>query len=405
MADCGDKLRKKRSNPNRFTPLILNMLPSSYQTCLRAQLSKTQFITLEILVELLQKERRITIERLATLFPQPILFESRRRNLQRFLILPQMTPEALWFPIAKQWIKQQIPPGQMLQIVLDRTQWQNHNLMMVSLVYQNRAIPLYWTWLDKQGQSSLKDQQKVLQPVFRLLEKRRFVLLGDREFHSIELAAWCVEKNVMFVFRLPKSTTVQPQSSAGFSRLDDLPHSPGVPEQYLQIQVTQKRGFGRHNLVLYQKRAYAQSTTPEVWYLLTNLTDVNQVLFHYDFRFCIEPGFKDFKSGGYHLEDCHAGPHRFTALLVLMTLAYSLASVQGKRIRKKQVQCYVGRVKEPKRSRNRHSQFWLGLYGSLWIGSLNFWSTLARQLMALKPQKRHFFQRGLRAISLIQSVL
>jgi hypothetical protein len=381
------------------------MLSSFYQSCLKSQLSDAQFITLEILVELLQQERRITIERLATLFPQPILFESRRRNLQRFLSLPQMTPQALWFPIVKQWLKQHIPRRQPLQIVLDRTQWQGHNLMMVSFVYQNRAIPLYWIWLNKQGQSSLQEQQTLLRPVFRLLKKHRFVLLGDREFHSIELAAWCVAKRVAFVFRLPKSTTVRPETETAFSRLDDLPQAPGTPEQYLQIQVTQKRGFGKHNLVIYQKRAYAQSTVPEVWDLLTNLTDVNQVLFHYDFRFCIEPGFKDFKSGGYHLEDCHADPHRFTALLVLMTLAYSLASIQGKRIRKKQVQQYVGRVKEPKRKRNRHSLFWIGLYGSLWIASLNLWSTLAHRLMALKPQKRRFFQRGLHAISLIRSAL
>jgi hypothetical protein len=264
------------------------MLPTFYQSCLRSQLSDAQFITLEILVELLQQERKITIERLATLFPQPILFESRRRNLQRFLSLPQMTPEALWFPIAKQWIKQHIPRGQALQIVIDRTQWQGHNLIMASFVYKNRAIPVYWTWLDKPGQSSLQDQQKVLHPVFQLLKKRHFVLLGDREFHSIELAAWCVQKKVSFVFRLPKSTTIQPQMGAAFSRLDDLPQAPGIPEQYLQVQVTQKRGFGRHNLVLYQKRAYAQSTISETWYLLTNLTNVNQVLFHYDFRFCIE---------------------------------------------------------------------------------------------------------------------
>lgn len=381
------------------------MLPTFYQSCLKSQLSEAQFITLEILVELLQQERRTSIERLATLFPQPILFESRRRNLQRFLSLPQMTPEVLWFPIVKHWIKQYLPRKQILQLVLDRTQWNRHNLMMVSFVYKNRAIPLFWTWLDKQGQSSLREQQKVLRPVFRLLKKRRFVLLGDREFHSIELAAWCVEKKVAFVFRLPKSTTVQPQTGDSFSRLDELPQAPGLPEQYLQIQVTQKRGFGRHNLVIYQKRTYTQATAPEVWYLLTNLTDVHQVLFFYDFRFCIEPGFKDLKSGGYQLEDCHANPHRFTALLVLMTIAYSLASVQGQRIRKKQVQRYVGRVKEPKRAQNRHSQFWIGLYGSLWINSLSLWSTLAHQLMALKPQKRPFFQRGLHAISLIHSAL
>jgi hypothetical protein len=379
------------------------MLPLFYQTCLQAQLSDTQFVTLEILVELLQKERRVTIERLATLFPQPILFESRRRNIQRFLNLPQLTPQAVWFPIIKQWIKRYLKRGQPLFVVMDRTQWQDHNLLMVSLVYQNRAIPLYWIWLDKQGQSSLEDQQKVLRPVVRLLKKCCFVLLGDREFHSIELAAWCVEKHVSFVFRLPKSTTVRPEDSRPFSRLDDLPQRPGLTEHYLQVQVTQKRGFGKHNLVLRQKRSYRHSSSDDTWYLLTNLSDAEETLTAYAHRFSIEPLFKDLKSGGYNLEDCHANSPRFTALLVLIAIAYSIATLRGQRIRKKHGQHYVGRIKEPKRNRNRHSQFWIGLYGSLWIDSLNLWSTLATQLMALKPQKRPFFQRGLDAIALIQS--
>jgi hypothetical protein len=88
------------------------MLPSFYQSCLRSQRSDAQFITLEILVERLQQDRRIPLERLATLFPQPILFASRRRNLQQFLSLPQMPPEALWVPIAQQGIKQSIPRKQ-----------------------------------------------------------------------------------------------------------------------------------------------------------------------------------------------------------------------------------------------------------------------------------------------------
>ena len=190
-----------------------------------------------------------------------------------------------------------------------------------------------------------------------------------------------------------------------FTRLDDLPQAPGFTEQYLQVQVTQKRGFGKPNLVIRHKRADRQSTPADVWYLLTNLKDANTVLFHYDRRFCIEPGFKDLKSGGYNLEECRANPQRFTALLVVIAIAYSIATVRGKRIRKKRVQQYVGRVKEPQRAQNRHSHFWIGLYGSLWINSLNLWSSLAEKLMALKPQKHCFFQRGLNAISFIQSTL
>ncbi len=97
------------------------MLPPFYQACLSAQLSEIHLITLQMLVKLLQKERQVSLERLATLFAQPIQFESRRRNLQRFLILPQLNAKALWFPILKYWLKQQFQRGQRLHLVIDRT--------------------------------------------------------------------------------------------------------------------------------------------------------------------------------------------------------------------------------------------------------------------------------------------
>ncbi|WP_390883028.1 hypothetical protein [Kovacikia minuta] len=68
-----------------------------------------------MLVELLQKERQVSLERLATLFAQPIQFESRRRNLQRFLMVPQLSAQALWFPISKYWLKQHFKRGQRLR--------------------------------------------------------------------------------------------------------------------------------------------------------------------------------------------------------------------------------------------------------------------------------------------------
>ncbi|UBF28742.1 hypothetical protein K9N68_13370 [Kovacikia minuta CCNUW1] len=85
-------------------------------------------------------------------------------------------------------------------------------------------------------------------------------------------------------------------------------------------------------------------------------------------------------------------------------MAYVLATEQGKRIRRKQVQQYVGRVNEPHRSPKRHSDFWIGLYGRLWIDPFDQQSEWATQLMRLKPQKRRFFLQGRRAMSLIQSV-
>ena len=69
--------------------------------CLQANLSEAQYLTLQILILLLQGHRTVQLERLAALFPQPITFESRRRNLQRFLKLPQLRVKLLWFPLIK----------------------------------------------------------------------------------------------------------------------------------------------------------------------------------------------------------------------------------------------------------------------------------------------------------------
>lgn len=115
--------------------------------------------------------------------------------------------------------------------------------------------------------------------------------------------------------------------------------------------------------------------------------------------------FKDYKTGGYHLEDCQADLGRFTTLLLLIAIAYSISTLRGGRICTKQVQHYIGRVAESKRSQNRHNNFWMGLYGSLWIDSFNLWSTFTTRLMVLKPQKHLFFQQGLNASSLIQFAL
>ena len=76
---------KKNGQGLSTRALRLKMLPQFYQTQLQNRLNPTQYLTLQLLVGLLQFHKQVRIERLAALFPQPILYESRRRNIQRFL--------------------------------------------------------------------------------------------------------------------------------------------------------------------------------------------------------------------------------------------------------------------------------------------------------------------------------
>ena len=76
--------------------------------------------------------------------------------------------------------------------MIDRSQWRATNLLMVSIVYERRAIPVYFYSFRKKGNSNLAQQQQVLSPVFELLENYKITVLGDREFCGVELGRWDV---------------------------------------------------------------------------------------------------------------------------------------------------------------------------------------------------------------------
>jgi hypothetical protein len=143
----------------------------------------------------------VKIERLAATLPLPIQQNSRRRHIQRFLTLNALSVVLLWFPIIEALINQHFQLGSQLTIAMDRTQWKENNVLMVSVIYQKRAWPIYWCLLGKDGSSNLEEQQKVLRPVIRLLKKYKLVIIGDREFHSVELAQWLHKQNLSFIFR------------------------------------------------------------------------------------------------------------------------------------------------------------------------------------------------------------
>jgi hypothetical protein len=57
-----------------------------------------------ILLSLMQSEKQVRLERLSRVFPCLITAESRRRKLQRFLDLPNLTIELIWFPLITYWL-------------------------------------------------------------------------------------------------------------------------------------------------------------------------------------------------------------------------------------------------------------------------------------------------------------
>jgi hypothetical protein len=175
------------------------MILTFYQTHLQKYLTPSQFLVMTILLSLIQSEKQVRLERLSRVFPCLITAESRRRKLQRFLDLPHLTIELIWFPLITYWLTTYCRVGQSLSIAIDRSQWGAINLFMVSLIWERRAIPLYWSLLPKLGSSNFAEQTANLQPVLPLFSQYKVIVLGDREFCSIDLGNWLKERLCLFV--------------------------------------------------------------------------------------------------------------------------------------------------------------------------------------------------------------
>lgn len=380
------------------------MLSLFYQTHLQSQLNRSEYLFLTILLNLLQSIKQVKLEALATALPLPITFESRRKKIQRFLSLPQLTLENIWFPILQAWLKADFTSQQVLYLAIDRTKWGCINLLMVSLIWDKRALPIYWELLPKQGNSNFEQQTVALSQILFLFKDYKIVILGDREFCSVKLGNWLREQNTYFCLRLKQNEFVLLADEIWF-QLSALGLSPGMTLYLDGARVTKQKGFAKFNVACKWKRKYWGWAPEEGWFILTNLPDLESAILAYKKRFGIEEMFRDFKKGGYNLEETNVTGERLVTIILLIAIAYMTATRQGIKMKRMGIQKYIGRVQETRRSERRHSSFYIGLYGQTWVNFVEECADAVSELIGLARNKWKYYQNGMRAMELILSAL
>jgi hypothetical protein len=279
---------------------------------------------------------------------------------------------------------------------------------MISIIYEQRSIPVFFELLPKLGSTNFTEQTKIIAQVLPLFEKYKTCVLGDREFCSVKLANWLRESSIYFCLRLKKSTFIELEDEIWLD-LNQLGLKPGISLFIQGIKVTKSHRIQGFNLACKWKRSLKGKSSKEGWFILTNLSSHNDAILAYKKRFgIVRPWrsrrvemFKDFKSGGYNLEDTNVSGERLISLILIMAFAYSLATFKGQNIKKKGIQKYVGRVKEYGRVERRHSSFYIGLYGQNWVSSLADSWNIVEGLMRINSGKIEYYLRGLKAMNLI----
>jgi Transposase DDE domain len=380
------------------------MILKSYHAHLSENLTRANYLLAILLIQVVQSIKEVTLESIATKLAMPIKFESRRKKVQRFLSDDKWNLDDIWLSLVIDWITGSVKQNSVIYLAIDRTKWQSNNILMVSMIWRNRAIPIYWAMLDKEGNSTLENQQLVLTPVFTALSSYQLLVLGDREFCSVTLANWLREKKVGFCLRLKKNVAIETEAEL-WTELKRLGLEPGNSFFDREVTIRKTAPIKGFNLAGKWLGKYRNVTTKEPWYILTSLVDLQTAVDAYAKRFGIEEMFRDFKGGGYNLEKTNLTGDRLSNLLILLSLAYLKSIIQGLDIKSKQVQEYLGRKTEKNRKYARHSTFYVGLWGESWVDSMSSNWQVVVELMSLSPHKLPNYQQGLRAMRLILSAL
>jgi len=191
---------------------------------------------------------------------------------------------------SQSWLKNEFEPQQVLYVAIDRTKWGCINLLMISLIWNRRALPIYWELLPKQGNSNFESQTAAITKIIRLFKDYKVVLLGDREFCSVKLGSWVAEQRAYL--RLKKNEFVQLEGEI-WLQLEQLGLVPECSSIWMESVCKQK------DLVSSMLRASGNVNIrdgPQTkGFIMTNLPDLESAILSYKKRFGIEEMFRDFK--------------------------------------------------------------------------------------------------------------
>ena len=151
---------------------------------LAGSLLDSQLANLVRLMEGLFEGRSVHLSRIASNLTARAYNGSVVAQLNRFLGNPLVDGRALYAPIAQEMLKQAAAAGRVVLIMDSTKVGFGTQLVMVSLAYQGRALPLIWTWLPYPKGHSLTATQVELLATLRtwMPPEAQVAFVGDTEF-------------------------------------------------------------------------------------------------------------------------------------------------------------------------------------------------------------------------------
>jgi len=268
----------------------------------------------------IHQSRSVSLSRIASKIPGKGQLLSYTRRLSRFLDNPAIDVRVWYEPIGQNWLERQAHSLQQVRLIVDGTKvGVGHQLLMVSLAYRKRSIPIAWSWVPHaRGHSTASTQLALLKYVHSLLPKRNCCFAGgDTEFGSIKVLQQLDLWRWHYVFRQKSATHVCLAHQTDWNDFGCWVEKAGCSFWLGKGWLTEKLIYPV-NLLVHWKIG-----EKEPWCLATNLPDRQMALNAYARRMWIEEMFGDMKGHGFDLESTmlrHAD--RLSRLTLAVALLY-----------------------------------------------------------------------------------
>jgi hypothetical protein len=296
---------------------------------LRPKQRKTQVQNFAWLLVGIFHSRSVSLSKIAGKVISNAKNVSTVRRLSRFLASSAVAVRSWYRSTAKAWLLSQFQHVGEIRLIVDGTKIGfGHQLLMVSLAYHHRAVPIAWSWVHHvRGHSTATKQIVLLKYVRSLIPQEMPVfLVGDSEFGSIAVLQQLQQWHWFFALRQKGNLGLWLDERTGWQRLDSLVQHAGQSAWCPNGCLTQSDIFPVAVLIHWQKGE------KEPWCLATNLPDASLTLRYYRRRMWIEEMFADFKKHGFDLESTMLrNPPRLSRLTLAVAFLYVWLLSSGSR--------------------------------------------------------------------------
>lgn len=265
---------------------------------LRPKQRKTQVQNFVWLLVGIFHSRSVSLSKIAGKVISTAKNVSTVRRLSRFLASSAVDVHSWYRSTAKAWLRSQAQQVGEVRLIVDGTKIGfGHQLLMVSLAYRHRAVPIAWTWVRHvRGHSTAAKQVVLLKYVKSLIPPNIPVfLVGDSEFGSITVLQQLKQWQWFFVLRQKGNIGLWLDEQTAWQRLD------GLVQQAGQSAWCPNGCLTHSDLLPVAVLIYWQKGEKQPWCLATNLPDASLTLRYYRRRMWIEEMFADFKKHGFDL--------------------------------------------------------------------------------------------------------